>query len=37
MTLTRAQKKYAEAMHEFINMVDDFEEPTPDFAKEVLH
>lgn len=37
MTLTRAQKKYAEAMHEFINMVDDFEESTPDFAKEVLH
>ncbi|OFH54929.1 anti-CRISPR protein AcrIIA2 [Listeria monocytogenes] len=37
MTLTRAQKKYAEAMHEFINMVDDFEESKPNFAKEVLH
>ncbi|MBC1548301.1 anti-CRISPR protein AcrIIA2 [Listeria sp. FSL L7-1435] len=32
-----AQRRYAEAMHEFINMVDDFEESTPDFAKEVLH
>ncbi|MBC2250904.1 anti-CRISPR protein AcrIIA2 [Listeria sp. FSL L7-0123] len=37
MTLTRAQRKYAEAMHEFIKLVDDFEESTPDFAKEVLH
>ncbi|ENL9791361.1 anti-CRISPR protein AcrIIA2 [Listeria monocytogenes] len=37
MTLTTAQRKYNEAMHEFINMVDDFEESTPDFAKEVLN
>ncbi|ELC1050067.1 anti-CRISPR protein AcrIIA2 [Listeria monocytogenes] len=37
MTITTAQRKYNEAMHEFINMVDDFEESTPDFAKEVLH
>ncbi|EAG3565666.1 hypothetical protein B8102_13285 [Listeria monocytogenes] len=37
MTLTTAQIKYNEAMHEFINMVDDFEESTPDFAKEVLN
>lgn len=35
--MTTAQRKYNEAMHEFINMVDDFEESTPDFAKEVLH
>ncbi|EAD0069556.1 hypothetical protein NB52_02185 [Listeria monocytogenes] len=37
MTLTTAQRQYNEAMHEFINMVDDFEESTPDFAKEVLN
>ncbi|EPF1982505.1 anti-CRISPR protein AcrIIA2 [Listeria monocytogenes] len=37
MTLTTAQRKYNEAMHEFINMVDDFEESTPDFAKGVLN
>ncbi|ENH9561917.1 anti-CRISPR protein AcrIIA2 [Listeria monocytogenes] len=37
MTLTTAQRKYNEAMHEFINMVDDFEESTPEFSKEVLN
>ncbi|EKZ4625944.1 AcrIIA2 family anti-CRISPR protein [Listeria monocytogenes] len=37
MTLTTAQRKYNEAMYEFINLVDDFEESTPEFSKEVLN
>ncbi|EPD9051515.1 AcrIIA2 family anti-CRISPR protein [Listeria monocytogenes] len=37
MTLTIAQRKYNETIHEFVNMVDDFEESTPDFSKELLN